>query len=110
MRAKVTGSNNPLNTVRACFKGLTSQVRVVMRGSPLLSELCVCVCVCLCLQESFQELADRTGRFVVEYRRECLDRPVVVAMPTTTESGRGQAEGVWQELRDLQLVPKTAHA
>ena len=27
MRAKVTGSNNPLNTVRATFKGLTSQVR-----------------------------------------------------------------------------------
>ena len=60
------------------------------------------------MQESFQDLADRTGQYVVEYRRECLDRPVVVAMPTTQgSSGRGQEEA-WQELRDLQLVPKTA--
>jgi small subunit ribosomal protein S5 len=74
MRAKVTGSNHPLNVVRAAFKGLTSQ-------------------------ESFQELANRTGKFVVEYRRESLDRPVVVAVPTSQQD-------VWQELADLQLSQK----
>ena len=35
MRAKVTGSNNPLNTVRATFKGLTSQVRDQLEGFSL---------------------------------------------------------------------------
>ena len=29
-RAKIIGSNNPLNIVRATFKGLTSQVRVIV--------------------------------------------------------------------------------
>ena len=66
----------------------------------------------LTFQESFQELADRTGQFVVEYRRECLERPVVVAVPTTPGSGgRGMVkEEVWEELMGLQLVPKTATA
>lgn len=45
------------------------------------------------------------GQFVVECRRECLDRPVVVAVPTTLPG-----KEVWQELRDLQLLPKTMHA
>lgn len=56
-------------------------------------------------QESFQDLADRMGQFVVEYRREALDRPVVVAVPSSLAG-----EEVWQELRDIQLVPKTMHA
>lgn len=42
---------------------------------------------------------------MVEYRREALGRPVVVAAP----SSLGGEEG-WQELRNLQLVPKTMHA
>ena len=64
-------------------------------------------------QETFQDVADRTGKFVVEYRRECLLRPVVVAVPSSLQQqqqshgGGGEEGDVWQELRDLQLVPKT---
>ena len=59
----------------------------------------------------------------MEYRRESLDRPVVVAVPSALQlqqpqegvgegEGEGEGEGagegdVWQELRSLQLVPKT---
>ena len=53
------------------------------------------------IQESFQQLADRTGQFVVEYRRECLDRPVVVAVPTASQ---GEQQDIWRELRELQMV------
>ena len=34
----------------------------------------------LSLQETYQDLADNSGQFVVEYRRECVLRPVVVAV------------------------------
>lgn len=43
------------------------------------------------------------GQFVVEYRRECLDRPVVVAVPPSL----AHQEEKMQELRDMQLLPKT---
>ncbi len=77
MKAKIIGSTNPLNVVRATFKGLTSQ-------------------------ESHQELADRTGLFLVEYRRECHNRPVVVAVPKSKSNDRKTTE----LLHELQLLPK----
>lgn len=33
------------------------------------------------MQETHQELADKSKKFVVEFRRECDYRPVVVAVP-----------------------------
>ena len=54
-------------------------------------------------------MADCTGQFVVEYRRECLFRPLVVAVPSSLQQQqhKGEVGDIWQELRDLQLVPKT---
>ena len=56
LKAKIVGSTNPLNVVRATFKGLSSQ-------------------------ETHQDLANQSGKFVVEMRPECGYRPVVVAVP-----------------------------
>ena len=56
LRTKIIGSTNLLNIVRATFQGFSSQ-------------------------ETHQDLANRTGKFLVEYRKECGFRPVVVAVP-----------------------------
>jgi len=56
MRCKVQGPTTPLSLVRATFQGLLSQ-------------------------ETHQQLADRTGLNVVEFRTECGMRPVIVASP-----------------------------
>ena len=34
------------------------------------------------LQETHKELAERTGKYVVEYRAEQGNRPIIVAMPS----------------------------
>eukprot|EP00794_Sanderia_malayensis_P017378 gene17379-19117_t len=57
IRCKLVGSNTPQRVVRAAFQGLESQ-------------------------ESHQELAERTGKMVVEFRQEMGGRPVVVATPS----------------------------
>ncbi|XP_075419265.1 small ribosomal subunit protein uS5m isoform X1 [Tenrec ecaudatus] len=56
MYAKVSGSLNMLNLTRGFFHGLTSQ-------------------------ETHQQLADKKGLHVVEFREECGPLPVVVASP-----------------------------
>ena len=56
MKAKIVGSTNPLNVVRATFKGLSSQ-------------------------ETHQHLANQSGKYLVEMRPETGYRPVVVAVP-----------------------------
>lgn len=76
MTAKIIGSTNPLNVVRATFKGLTSQ-------------------------ETHQDLADRTGLFLVEYRRENDHRPVIVAVPKSKSGDREFMEN----LHRMQLLP-----
>lgn len=57
MRCKVYGTTNALSLVRAVFQGLLSQ-------------------------ETHQQLADRTGLNVVEFRPECGNRPMIVASPS----------------------------
>lgn len=57
MRCKVYGETNPISLVRAVFQGLLSQ-------------------------ETHQQLADRTGFNVVEFRAECGNRPMIVASPS----------------------------
>lgn len=57
MRCKVRGPTTPLSLVRAAFQGLLSQ-------------------------ETHQELADRSGLNVVEFREECGMRPMIVASPS----------------------------
>eukprot|EP00795_Rhopilema_esculentum_P013852 gene13852-4794_t len=54
MRCKLIGSNTPQRIVRATFQGLECQ-------------------------ETHQELAERTGKNVIEYRPEMGMRPTVVA-------------------------------
>eukprot|EP00058_Branchiostoma_floridae_P027828 XP_002613319.1 hypothetical protein BRAFLDRAFT_68286 [Branchiostoma floridae] len=56
--ARVHGSKNPLGIVHCFFKGLTKE------------------------QETHQQLADRKGLHVVEFRQECSMRPIVVASPS----------------------------
>ncbi len=56
LRAKVVGSTNPLNVVRATFKGLSSQ-------------------------QTHQRLANNSGKYIVEMRPETGYRPVVIAIP-----------------------------
>ena len=74
MRAKIIGSTNPLNIVRATFRGLS-------------------------LQETHQDLADRTGKFLVEFRHETNMRPVVVAIP---QDKKNIAISL---LKELQMLP-----
>ncbi|XP_068683612.1 small ribosomal subunit protein uS5m-like isoform X1 [Montipora foliosa] len=57
MHCRVRGPTTPLSLIRAAFQGLLSQ-------------------------ETHQELADRTGLNVVEFREECGMRPVIVASPS----------------------------
>ncbi|KAL9954467.1 hypothetical protein ACROYT_G042008 [Oculina patagonica] len=57
MRCKVQGPTTAVSLVRAAFQGLLSQ-------------------------ETHQQLADRTGLNVVEFRAECGMRPVIVASPS----------------------------
>lgn len=79
MRAKIVGSNNPLNIVRAAVKGLLSQ-------------------------ETYQSLADKSGKFVVEFREENGMRPLVVGIP---DKKRNVAVP-W--LKELQLLhPQADH-
>lgn len=56
LNAKIVGSTNPLNVIRATFKGLTSQ-------------------------DTHQTMANRSGKYLVELRPETGYRPVVVAVP-----------------------------
>lgn len=56
LRAKIVGSTNPLNIVRATFKGLASQ-------------------------QTHQSLANKSGKYVVEMRPETGYRPLVVGVP-----------------------------
>ena len=74
MRAKIIGSTNPLNIVRATMKGLTKQ-------------------------ETHQSLADQEERFVVEFREECDRRPVVSSVPRSL-----QTDDTISALKDMQLV------
>ena len=61
-RAKIIGnSKNPLNVVRATFKGITSQ-------------------------QMYQTVSDESDRFLVETRRECYDRPVIMAIPKSKDT------------------------
>ena len=60
-RAKIIGnSKNPLNVVRATFKGITSQ-------------------------QVYQTVSDKSNRFLIENRRECYNRPVVMALPKSED-------------------------
>ena len=80
IRAKIIGSTNPLNIVRAAFKGLSSQ-------------------------ETHRDLANRTGLFLVEYRRECYDRPIVVGVPDSKNNAQ-----TTEMLESLHLLPKTTES
>ena len=61
-KAKIIGnSTNPLNVVRATFKGITSQ-------------------------QMYQTISNETNRFLVENRRECYYRPVVMALPKSEDT------------------------
>jgi len=114
MRAKIIGSTNPLNIVRAVFKGLTSQVSIVSTMTQysnwvdqmavindLLPSLTGINKVFFELQETHQSLADKTGLFLVEYRRECSYRPVVIAVPKSQDSS-----STIEKLQALYLMPQ----
>ena len=61
-RAKIIGnSKNPLNVVRATFEGITSQ-------------------------QVYQTVSDESERFLVENRRECYNRPIVMALPKSEDT------------------------
>ena len=98
MRAKIVGSTNPLNIVRATFKGLTSQVSVLYI---LFSDCVPLQNFIVSSQETHQSLADKTGKFLVEYRRECGYRPVVIAVPKSKDD-----TVIAKTLQSLQLVPR----
>lgn len=72
-RAKIIGSNNPLNIVRATFKGLTSQ-------------------------KLHQSISDETRQFLIESRRECNYRPLVMAVSKSESSTQ-----VTQQLKKMQM-------
>lgn len=57
IRCKIVGRTTPLTVVRTTFQGLQ-------------------------MQETHEELAERTGKYVVEYREEQGSRPIVVATPS----------------------------
>jgi small subunit ribosomal protein S5 len=57
MRAKIVGTTNPMNIVRATFKGLVNQ-------------------------QTYEQLAEKSNKFVVEFREEEGMRPKVVAIPS----------------------------
>lgn len=57
VRCKLIGRTTPLSVIRCAFQGLK-------------------------LQESHQELAERLGKHVVEYRPEQGNRPIIVATPS----------------------------
>ncbi|XP_015776574.1 PREDICTED: 28S ribosomal protein S5, mitochondrial-like [Acropora digitifera] len=78
MRCKVRGPTTPLSLVRAAFQGLLSQ-------------------------ETHQELADRSGLNVVEFREECGMRPVIVASPSV-ESQRKVSKKREKKEYDLNEV------
>ncbi|XP_051880745.1 28S ribosomal protein S5, mitochondrial [Pristis pectinata] len=75
MYAKVTGSTNLLNITRSLFQGLSKQ-------------------------ETHNDLADRKGLHVVEFRSECGPLPIIVASP------RGAVRNVPEpedEIPDIKL-------
>jgi small subunit ribosomal protein S5 len=75
-RAKIIGnSKNPLNVVRATFKGVTSQ-------------------------QVYQTVSDDSERFLVENRRECYNRPVIMALPKSTDT-----EEMRDYLQKKQMLP-----
>lgn len=74
LKAKVIGSTNLTNVVRAAFKGLAAQ-------------------------ETHQELADRNIKFMVELRREAGYRPGVCAVPKHLDTPNTTAM-----LRELKVV------
>lgn len=51
------------------------------------------------LQETLQDLADKSGKFVVEYSRESFNRPLVVALPKSLNT-----PGTKEKLADMQLI------
>lgn len=99
-QAKIVGSTNPLNVVRATFKGLTSQVNDQQLDffAPSLNNNVTCdnffVCmhrftvitILLILQQLYQSASDETGHFLIESRRECFYRPLVMALPKSQDS------------------------
>jgi len=57
IRCKIVGRTTPLTLVRATFEGLQ-------------------------MQETHEELAERTGKYVVEYRKEKGNIPIIVSTPS----------------------------
>ncbi len=74
LKAKIIGSNNPLNIVHATMKGLTSQ-------------------------QTHQSLADEEEKFLVEFHDECGSRPVVSSVPKSMQSNNTA-----RTLKDMQLL------
>ena len=74
LKAKVVGSTNLTNVVRAAFKGLVSQ-------------------------QTHQDLADRDNKYVMELRGESGYRPIVCAVPRPLDTPRTATM-----LRDLKVA------
>ena len=75
-RAKITGSTNPLNVAKATLKGLTSQ-------------------------QMHQSISDESNHFLIENRRECFYRPVVLALPKSEDTAE-----LKEYLQKKQIVTK----
>lgn len=131
MRCKVRGPTTPLSLVRAAFQGLLSQVNTSWPLLPVFLMTCTSDIWSLlvtkvqgdaswrlywrCLasyylqswtfsfQETHQELADRSGLNVVEFREECGMRPVIVASPSV-ESQRKVSKKREKKEYDLNEV------
>ncbi|KAM5164778.1 small ribosomal subunit protein uS5m [Mantella aurantiaca] len=92
MYAKVSGSCNLLNITRALFQGLTEQ-------------------------ETHQDLANRKGLHVVEFREECGPFPRIVASPHGSLSTVPESEGDildtpldWDDVKVTQGIKRSVWA
>ena len=92
VRAKIVGSTNPMNIVRATMMALTSQVSLSFLQT--FQKLVLAV-----FQETLQSLADKSGKFVVECRRENYYHPYVVALPKSQDT-----EDVRSKLSALHIM------